>query len=93
MMRFEIGQLAKVVVAMNPQNHGKIVRIFAVGPFNVGDRVMTPNERLRTITIALDYLVDDAVPGHLTGAMDWQLAPLDPPVEPKSLTREKETKV
>lgn len=92
-MRFSVGDMARIVVAMKPENQGKIVGIFAAGPFNVGDRVMTPNGKHGTIKIAVDYLLDDAVPGHFTGAMDWQLQPINPPEEPKSLTREKEMKV
>ncbi len=81
-MRFKAGDLARVVVA-GPKNIGAIVEIALVGPFPVGKVIYLDGSHWRFKECA-DYVCTD----H-ESVMDYQLAPINPPAEPASLTREK----
>lgn len=80
-MRFKIGDLAKVAVSSNG-NFGKIVSVLEVDP---GPYI----NRKTGIMDRRDYRCecDGAERVHF---FDWQLQPINPPREPKSLTRPEE---
>lgn len=87
--RFKIGDLAKLVVCKGVVPRGSIVEVAVVRPefgkiYGIGDRlhkIHKPN---------MDYAVLYGADGNLYVVYDWQLAPLDPPAEPASLTRREE---
>lgn len=87
-LRFKAGDLARMVSVENPTAlHlvGRIVEIFVVGPFVP----MVPfrlGERWYTTLFGFDYIV--LVDAYTAATvLDSQLAPLDGPPEPASLTR------
>lgn len=86
-LRFKVGEMAIVAVAMNPVNQGKVVEIIAVGPFKAGHRVVVNGVRRRSLEDC-DYFLDQSPPGGL--AHDYQLRKIDPPAEPESITRREE---
>lgn len=87
-MRFKVGDLAKIVVAMRHENHGRIIQIRAVGPFRIGD-VVTVDKHTMVIRWACDYASDE----RGWTCYDYQLQPINPPAEPVSLTRTKEEEI
>jgi hypothetical protein len=88
MLRFKVGDLAKIVVAMRPENHGKIIQIRAVGPFRPGD-VVNVDGHIMMIRWACDYASDE----RGWTCLDYQLQPLNPRSEPSSLTRTTEEEI
>lgn len=87
-MRFRAGDLVKLVVARNElgiSNIGKIAEVIFVGP--VGAMGRWPDGLISGS--GDDYSIDYG-DGESIGVRDWQLQPINPPEEPKSLTREKE---
>lgn len=89
-MRFEVGELAKVVVSTNPAAVGMVVSILAVGPFKQYDMIRIPH-RLLMIANDADYAVDTALGAKL--AFDYQLAKLNDPDEPLSAVKAEEQSV
>lgn len=83
-LRFKAGELAMLVVVVHPENHGRIIEIAAVGPFQIGDLICTETRYFRC-TRDCDYATADR---WATGVFDYQLRKIDPPAEPVSLTRE-----
>jgi hypothetical protein len=90
-LRFKVGDMALVAVAMNPKNLGDVVQILAIGPYRIGDVVIGPHGGPVLLRTSADYFVDGR--SICQTAFDWQLRKLDPPAEPASLTRTKECEV
>lgn len=80
-MRFKVGDLARIVVAMEPKNHGMIVEIVAVGPFSEGTTMLIDGLEWQA-GADCDYFCKE--PGI---ARDYQLEPIYPREQPISLTR------
>jgi hypothetical protein len=87
MLRFKVGELARLVVIreQRPCMHiNSIVEINAIGVMdNDGDRADYG-------CICCERCVRQ---GKGVALMDWQLAKIDPPAEPASLTRECEEEI
>jgi hypothetical protein len=87
-MRFEVGDLARLVVSAT--RPGSIVEIFGKGPYVPGKSYSYNYKgELRIFKCSLhgsDYVIDFNGKAAVT-VSDWRLAPLEPPEEPKSLTR------
>jgi len=86
-LRFKVGDLARVVVAMNPKNQGRIIEIGLCGPFFAGQFVKY-GDRILKFYFNADYLHGDK-----EQVSDWQLQPINPPAEPASMTRETDCEV
>jgi len=93
-LRFKVGELAKVIAARFPRFQNEVVQIVAVGPFKIGDVVQVDLAGgVIRIDYACDYVTDireeHDIPRWIS-FHDWQLAKLDPPAEPESITRREE---
>ena len=91
-LRFKVGDLARIAVTTKPQNLGKIVEIYAIGPWEFGDIAELPDgERIR-INFRCDYFFAHSGPvgGRAWIDSDWRLQKLDPPTEPVEMTRAEE---
>lgn len=85
-MRFKVGDLARFVVARHPDAVcPREVEVLKVGPLNEGDEYVFRGQPW--ISRGWDYLVTSSNEEGFSGVMDWQLRPIDPPAEPKSLAR------
>lgn len=89
-LRFKVGELARIVVAMDPTNHGKVVEINAVGPFKAGHRLAWQGKH-RMALVDCDYFIAGEAGEWV--ARDWHLQKLDPSAEPESITRREEVEV
>ena len=82
-LRFKVGELARIVVAMDPTNHGKVVEINAVGPFKAGHRLAWQGN-YRIALVDCDYFIAGEAGEWI--ALDWHLQKLNPPDEPVDMT-------
>lgn len=90
-MRFQVGEMARVVVALRPGNQGTVREIALVGPFKAGTIVDHPCGGRIQFENDTDYVFNEInEDGRWRAAKDWQLAKLDPPAEPVALTRRKD---
>lgn len=88
MLRFKVGDLARLTRVVLPSNYhkiGKIVEIGAVGPFQFGQWFKERGEWFRSTAPGLTHY--SLIGGGLV--TDDQLSPIDPPAEPASLTRQR----
>lgn len=87
-MRFQVGEMAILAVVISPRYmpyRNQQCEVIEVGPFPIG----TPTQTGSTTTVS-DYHVQFA-DGMSILVRDWQLRKINPPEEPASLTRHKET--
>lgn len=90
-LRFSVGDLARIVVAVSPdtaQSLGNVVEVVLVGPWPAGSAIQVPGDRLALIYYPTDYLINTGGPRPWMFCDDYILAPIDPPAEPESLTRD-----
>ena len=94
-LRFKVGELARVAITTKPENLGKIVEIYAVGPWELGDIATLPNGERYRITTHCDYFFAHRGPTGNRSWIDhdWRLQKLDPPAEPKTMTVMEEVEV
>lgn len=80
--RFKCGDLARFVVATHPDEQIHLGRVVEI----TDDRTSS-GFRDGKFEVLCDYWFWDPIDKDETGCRDFQLAPLDPPAEPSSLTR------
>lgn len=86
-LRFKVGDLVRVVVALpvdHPVVNGSVGTILEVGEFEDTRGLLFPYD--------IDF-PEDHGSEFTTVCHDWQLAPVNPPVEPASLTRREDCEV
>lgn len=87
-LRFVTGEVAIFAVPTVEHafsNVGEQVVIMEIGPFKKGDMCRTAGKMVED---TFDYVAEFS--DGLFGVKDWQLAKLNPPAEPESITRREE---